>query len=192
MITLRRKIHMTGLWARLWPRFWRDQRGVSAVEFALIAPVLITFYFGFAETTQAMMAKRRASHVASTIGDLVAQESVITNAEITDLFTIGNTLLSPFPTTSLKIRITSITANAAGEIKVDWSDGYGGLAALSAGAAYSGVPAGLIAANQSLIVSEVQYSYDSPIKKYVPNTLNWNDRYYLRPRQANTVMRQAT
>jgi len=192
MITLRRKIHMTGLWARLWPKFWRDQRGVSAVEFALIAPVLITFYFGFAETTQAMMAKRRASHVASTIGDLVAQDSVMTNAKIADLFTIGATLLAPFPAAPLKMRITSVTANASGDVRVDWSDGYGGLAALSNGSAYSGIPAGLITANQSLIISEVSYSYDSPIKKYVPDTLNWNSKYYLRPRQANTVMRQAT
>lgn len=191
MLSLRRKIHMTGPWAKLWPRFWRDQRGVSAVEFALIAPVLITFYFGMAETTQAMMAKRRASHIASTIGDLVAQDSVITNAEMTDLFTIGQTVLSPFPTTTLKMRVTSVTANASGVVKVDWSDGKG-LAAHAKDSTLTGIPAGLIAANQSLIIAEVSYSYDSPVKKYVPNTLNWNDKYYLRPRQANTVMRQAT
>jgi Flp pilus assembly protein TadG len=173
-------------------RFRKDQRGVSAVEFALIAPVLITFYFGFAETTQAMMAKRRAAHVASTIGDLVAQESSVTNAEMTDLFTIGATLLSPFPTTSLKMRITSVTANSStGVIKVDWSDGSG-LTANTVGATYSGIPSGLITNGQSLIISEVNYSYDSPIKKYVPNTLTWNDKYYLRPRQVNTVSRVAS
>lgn len=185
-MTLRRRRHLLS-------RFWKDQRGVSAVEFALIAPVLITFYFGFAETTQAMMAKRRASHVASTIGDLVAQEQSVTNAEMTDLFTIGGTLLSPFPTTSLKIRVTSVTANATtGVVHVDWSDGYGGLAANTAGATYTGIPTGLIAAGQSLVISEVTYSYDSPIKKYVPNTLNWADKYYLRPRSVNTVGRTST
>ena len=169
-------------------RFRKDQRGVSAVEFALIAPVMITFYFGFAETTQAMMAKRRAAHVASTIGDLVAQEQSVTNAEMTDLFTIGATLIAPFPTTSLKMRISSVTANSSGVIKVDWSDASG-MTANTAGATYSGIPSGLIAANQSLIISEVGYSYDSPVKKYVPNTLTWNDKYYLRPRQVNTVSR---
>ncbi len=186
MISLRRK-RLTGLWGRL----WRDQRGVSAVEFAMIAPVLLTFYFGFAETTQAMMAKRRASHVASTIGDLVAQEGTVSNAEMTDMFTIGSTILSPFPTTSLKMRITSVTANSSGVVKVDWSDGQG-MTALTNGTTYTGIPAGLISASQSLIISEVTYSYDSPIKKYVPNTLNWSDKYYLRPRQVNTVTRDRT
>jgi Flp pilus assembly protein TadG len=41
--------------------FWRDRRGVSAVEFALIAPVLVIFYCGLAELTQAMMAQRRSA-----------------------------------------------------------------------------------------------------------------------------------
>jgi Flp pilus assembly protein TadG len=48
-------MHMT----RRLSRFWRDRRGVSAVEFALIAPVLMIFYFGMAELTEAMMAQRR-------------------------------------------------------------------------------------------------------------------------------------
>ncbi len=169
-------------------RFARDQRGVSAVEFALIAPVLITFYFGFAETTQAMMAKRRVSHIASTIGDLVAQDQSLTNTELTDLWTVGDALLSPFNTTPLKMRVTSVTANAAGVVKVDWSDGDG-LTAKTPGATWTGIPAGLIAANQSLVIAETQYAYDSPIKKYVPNTLNFSDIYYLRPRKITTVQR---
>ena len=37
-------------------RLGRDRRGVSAVEFALIAPAMIAFYFGLAEITQALLA----------------------------------------------------------------------------------------------------------------------------------------
>lgn len=177
-----------GFWPprRAWRGFWRDQRGVSALEFALLAPVLIAFYFGMAETTQAMMAKRKASHVASTIGDLVAQQQTMTPAMMTDLFTIGATVLAPFPATTLTMRVSSVSANASGQVTVDWSKGSG-MSGLTTGASYTGIPAGLIAANQSLIVSEVNYSYDSPIKKYVPNTLNWSDKFYLRPRIATKV-----
>ncbi len=175
-------------------RFWRDQRGVSAVEFALIAPILITFYFGMAETTQAMMAKRRASHVASTIGDLIAQDQSVTPAEFTDTWTIGTALLSPFPTSGkLGMRISSVTANSAGTVKIDWSCAGGtGLSAKTAGATWTGIPAGLIAAGQSLVIAETLYPYDSPIKKYVPDTLNFADIYYLRPRKITTVQRSST
>jgi Flp pilus assembly protein TadG len=64
-------------------RFWRDRRGVSAVEFALIAPVLVIFYCGMAELTQAMMAQRRVSNIASSIGDVVAQNAQLTDARRT-------------------------------------------------------------------------------------------------------------
>lgn len=172
-------------------RFARDQRGVSAVEFALIAPLLIAFYLGMAETTQAMMAKRRASHVAATIGDLVAQDQSFTNAELADVWTIGNVLLSPFPVAPLKMRITSVTANSAGVAKVDWSEPKG-MADIADGATWTGIPTGLIAAGQSLIIAQTSYAYDSPIKEYVPNTMNFTEIYYLRPRKITTVQRDTS
>jgi Flp pilus assembly protein TadG len=174
-------------------RFARDRRGVSAIEFALIAPLLITFYFGMAETTQAMMAKRKASHVASVIGDLVAQDQSFTNAELADTWTIGATLLSPFPTTDkLGMRISSVTM-AAGVVKVDWSEADGtGLTKKNPGDTWTGIPAGLIADGQSLVIAETIYAYDSPIKKYVPSTLNFSDIYYLRPRKIKTVLRDTS
>lgn len=171
-------------------RFARDRRGVSAVEFALIAPLLITFYLGMAETTQAMMAKRKASHVASVIGDLVAQDQIVTDAEMADTWTIGAALLAPFPTSGLLgMRVTSVTMTA-GVVKVDWSEAGGtGLTKKNAGDTWAGIPAGLIANGQSLIIAETRYPYDSPIKKYVPATLNFNDIYYLRPRKISAVQR---
>ncbi len=54
-------------------QFWRDARGVSAVEFALIAPVMITLLLGSVELSDVMIADRKATSVASTTADLVAQ-----------------------------------------------------------------------------------------------------------------------
>lgn len=167
-------------------RLRRDKRGVSAVEFALIAPAMIAFYFGLAEITQALLAERRAGHAASAIGDLVAQSSSITSSEITDIFSIATTIMKPYPTTSLKMRVTSVSANASGTTTVDWSSAQGGLTAYSTGAAIT-VPSGVIAANQSVIVSEVQYSYDSPVDFFMPSAVQFDRKFYLRPRKSDKV-----
>ena len=53
-------------------RLARDTRGLSAVEFALLAPVMISLYFGVAEVGQAFMVQKRQAHVASMVADLVA------------------------------------------------------------------------------------------------------------------------
>ncbi|MBP8248028.1 MAG: pilus assembly protein, partial [Phenylobacterium sp.] len=73
--------------ARWLRRFRDDREGVSAVEFALIAPIMILFYFGMAEICQGFMAQKRTQHVASTIADLVAQRETISTATLTDIFT---------------------------------------------------------------------------------------------------------
>jgi Flp pilus assembly protein TadG len=172
---------MIGLLSRL----RRDKRGVSAVEFALIAPALIAFYFGLAEFTQAMMAERRASHVASSMGDLVAQSTQISNSTITDIFTIGSTIMSPFPTDTLKMRLTSVTANSSGTPKVDWSNGSG-MSALSTGSTVT-LPSGLVSAGQSVIMSEVTYTYDSPVDQFIPGTITFTKKFYLRPRKSDQV-----
>lgn len=164
----------------------RDNRGVSAVEFALIAPAMIAFYFGLAEVTQALLAERRASHAASAIGDLVAQSSTISNTEVTDIFSIATTIMKPYPTTNLKMRVTSVSANASGTTTVDWSNAQGGLTAYGTGAAVT-IPSGVIAANQSVIMSEVQYSYDSPVDFFMPSAVTFNRKFYLRPRKSDKV-----
>ena len=170
----------------LFRRLARDKRGVSAVEFALIAPALIAFYFGLAELTQAMMAERRTSHAASSIGDLVAQSTQISDGTLTDVFTIARAVMSPFPTTTLKMRVTSIVADSSVVPKVSWSKGDG-LTALGSNTTQT-VPAGLLsAAGDSVILSEVQYSYDSPVDYFVPNAVVFTKKFYLRPRKSDNV-----
>jgi Flp pilus assembly protein TadG len=167
--------------------FRSDRRGVSAVEFALIAPVLIVFYFGIAELTQAMMASRRTSHVASSIGDLVAQDDTITNAEMTDIFNIGGIVMAPFPTGTLKMRVSQITSNSANVVKVAWSDASNNTP-LTVGTTVT-PPSGIISASQSVIQAEVSYTYDSPVDYIMPAPVTFTKIYYLRPRRTDSVTR---
>ena len=48
----------TPLWRPL-RRFWMDGHGVSAVEFALIVPILLSLYFGAVEVGQALIINRK-------------------------------------------------------------------------------------------------------------------------------------
>ena len=102
-----------------------DIRGVAALEFALLVPILCLLYVGMAEVTQGAMAERRTAHTASTIGDLVAQSSSVTQAGVTQVFSIGAAIVYPYPTDSLKMRITSVVADAQGKTTVVWSQGSG-------------------------------------------------------------------
>jgi Flp pilus assembly protein TadG len=167
-------------------RFFQDRRGTAAVEFAFVAPMMILLYYGMAELTQGMMADRRASHVASIIGDLVAQDTQVNQAEIDDVFNVGKAVISPFPTGTLSMRITSVKADSGGTPKVVWSKTSGSISALSG--TVSGVPAGLIAANESVIMAEATYVYTSAIQKAMPTPVTFTQKYYLTPRKGSEVI----
>lgn len=171
---------------RFLKKLGRDRRGVSAVEFALIAPAMVASYFGMAEITQALLAERKAAHAASAIGDLVSQSSSVSSSDLTDIFTIASTIMKPYSTTTLKMRVSSVTADSAGAAKVDWSSGSG-LTALTAGSTVTGIPSGVISAGQSIVMSEVTYSYDSPVDMLMPNAVTFSRKFYLRPRKSDKV-----
>ena len=172
--------------------FWRDRRGVSAVEFALIAPVLVIFYCGLAELTQAMMAQRRLSNIASSIGDLVAQSAQLSDARKADIFTIGNTVMAPFPTSTLRMCLVSVSSDATGKDTVDWmenNNGHANCPAKGTELASGVIPVGVLPASQSVIMAKASYGYNSPIKFILPSTLNFYRTFYLRPRKSEKVMR---
>ena len=168
-------------------RFFCDRRGVAAVEFALIAPILILSYCGLAELSIAMMAERRAAHSASVVADLVAQSGAVTPTTLADIYTVGNAIMTPFPSSALKMRITSVTADVNAIPKVAWSNGNG-LAPLTKTNTVSGFPANFLAAGDSVIQADVEYTFTSPLQYIIPAPVVFKDTYYLKPRQGGAVI----
>lgn len=167
--------------------FFRDRRGVSAVEFALIAPVMIALYLAMTEVTMALMSDRRSDHVASAMGDLAAQVSSTSTSDISDIFSVGEQIMKPFPTGPLNMRLSSVVADSNGVAKVAWSRGQGlGLPAYADETVIT-LPDDLIAADESVIMAEIRYTYTSSLAQTLPTPLVFNHTYYLRPRRSVEV-----
>lgn len=164
-------------------RFALHDRGVAAVEFALVVPVIIVCYFGLAEFCQAYMAQKRAQHTTSQIADMVARAPDTSRAEIDAIMDIGSLIMEPFPEAPLTMRVTSITRGTDGIARVDWSRGRGmtGLSGVQT------VPNGLIGNGETIIMGETQYAYDSPLDRLLPGISQFGGRHYLRPRLTDRI-----
>lgn len=169
---------------RSWARLRRDQSGIAAVEFALLAPVMVAFYLGTTEFCQGYMAQKRMGHVSAMVADLVAQEQSVTPTTLDDVFQISNLIMKPFPTSTLQQRVSSVTLNN-GIATVDWSRGSG-MTKLNPGAVVD-LPADLVANGESVVMTEVTYDYDSPVDYLMPTVTKFSHRYFLRPRVVNKV-----
>lgn len=172
---------------RMKNKFWRDVSGVSAVEFALILPVMLTMIFGTIEISNLMIADRKLVSATSTTADLFAQTKTVTTAEIADIFLAGRAVMQPLADGTLTFVVSSVVADGAGVTKVEWSEGYGA-ASHGPGSGYT-LPAGIVGPNQSVIVVESGYSYVSLLGQLIISPITLTDRFFLSPRRSVKVTR---
>jgi Flp pilus assembly protein TadG len=171
-------------------RRFRDAKdGLAAVEFALLLPVLITLFFGVVEVSLALICRADVTNVASTVADLVAQESSVTTGDMTNVFSAANAILYPYSPTPAQITVTSVVYNTATSSltsgKVAWSCTHGGTAR-TVGAIIT-LPDTLMTANGSVIMSEITYNYTSPTTKVITGTKVMTNTFYTKPRRTAAI-----
>jgi Flp pilus assembly protein TadG len=164
-----------------------DERGVSAVEFAMLLPLMLTLYLGTVEISQGIGADRKVTLTARTVADLVAQVSSMSNSDITNSLNAASAVMAPYPVSKLKVTVTSVSIDGNGKATVDWSDSLNGTA--RAKGSTITLPTALVVNNSSLIWSEVQYSYTPVIGYVVSGTITLKDQIYMRPRLSEKVTR---
>jgi Flp pilus assembly protein TadG len=182
-------------------RFLRNRRGLAAVEFALILPAMLMLFLGTVELSLALTARANVANLASTTADLVAQETGVNIADLQGVFAAANAILYPYSTSAAQITLTSVVYNTSSPNPnvgtVAWSKPNGtGAVAHSLGANFT-VPNGIFTAptpgnanppaTQSVIVSEVKYTYSSPITQFLPVSPVWQNTFYSKPRRVPTI-----
>ncbi len=175
---------------RLLRRFVASCKGMAAVEFAMIAPVLVTLFFGMTEVSDALNAGTKTTAVASTAADLVAQDKTICTAEMNDIFKALDAIMFPYPINNMKITVSSLIDAGSNQVKVAWSDAKN-TSPRPVNSIVS-IPAGLVDTGGSVIFAEVTYNYTSPVGHLIYGSLPLNDKAYLRPRRAAQVARTQT
>ena len=117
-------------------RFARDRRGVSAVEFAIIAPVMIGLYLGCVEISDGVAADRKVNLVVDALANLPAQVTTITTRQMTNILDASSAIIAPFSASNLQMTLSCIKIDSTGVAKVEWSQTRNGTAR-SAGSSYT-------------------------------------------------------
>jgi Flp pilus assembly protein TadG len=179
-----------------------DRRGVAAIEFAFIAPVLLSLYFVTMEVSQGIEVNKKVGRVGSMVADLVTQQQTISVSELNAILAIGESILQPYNRSKPTITITAIqiTDENTPKVVVAWSRKLTN-GATSAGAAKDSlttVPNTLKIRNTFLIRVESDLAYKPVItwtadQKQVLGLaaafdgINMSEDYYLRPRISTTI-----
>lgn len=163
--------------------FGRDKRGVSAVEFALLSPLMISLYLGGVEISDGIGVDRKVALTAGAIANLSAQVTSISSDDMTDIMKAGAAIMAPYSTTPLKITISCISIDDKGAAKVKWSETKNGTKR-GVGTAITLPSSALAVANTQLLFSEVSYGYTPAIGYSITGTVNLSDTMYMSPRMS--------
>ena len=167
----------------------RDVRGVAAVEFALILPLILILYVGALDVTRAVLASRNVDLLSRTISDIVSQQSTTSatsSSTVSLIFGAATSVMAPYSTTGLKLTVSAVDIKLKSDktccqALVRWSYTQGGtlractvpLTQVADGtqSAPGNIPASIIAANSNagfgyaagatsyLVVADVSYAY---------------------------------
>jgi Flp pilus assembly protein TadG len=164
--------------------------GVAAIEFAMVAPLMLLLFVGSVEFSQALTVDRRVTQIASSTADLVAREKSVTTADMEGIMQIVSYLMSPYDVTPLKVTLLNVYSSMtnAGDTKVCWSYNYnGGVNTYADNQSYS-MPAGILGTGSSAIVAEVTYDYQPLIfNMFIESAFTMEEKFYLKPRLSNSV-----
>jgi Flp pilus assembly protein TadG len=181
---------------RIARKFLKAKDGLAAVEFAFIAPVLVTLLLGSVEISNALQCRQKVTMLASTAADLVAQTASVSSTDITNIFNAVTAIMYPFTGTT-SIVISSVASDGNGGGIVVWSQAQNGTKLATGASVAISQPIMLTCTASgctncaknacSVIMAQISYAYVSPIGKFFVGTVPMTDAFFARPRKSTTV-----
>ena len=165
---------------KFFKRLTRDDRGVSAVEFALLAPLMVALYLGCAEISDGIGADRKVSLAASTLANLASQVTTMSSSDMTNILNASAAIISPYNASRLQATLSCIKIDSQGRATVAWSATLNGTAR-TAGTSIT-IPSALAVPSSQLLFGETSYAYTPTVGYTITGTLTLSDHMYMAPR----------
>lgn len=172
--------------------FRRDDRGMAAVEFGFIAPVLLLMLLGAIEVTRAVTLDSKISVATHMVADLVAREQQLTAADVDAIYRVVDEVMAPYDGSTLNISLIPVmsAANNAERTLVYPSTTnrppHNGGSAPAKCQAYT-LARGMLKPNESVIVVESRYVFQPLFAGYILNGAPWTTTAYAKPRKSMCV-----
>jgi Flp pilus assembly protein TadG len=170
-------------------RFIRANKGLAALEFAILAPVMVLLLFGSVELVDMLGQNSRVQNLAASLADVVSRDTEISDDEMTGIWSAMDVLMFPEDAAPVRARITSIFIEDATTARVVWSEGRNGMAALPEDSTVTLPSAAMMIPGTSVIHAEVEFPYTSPLGLVVEGNITMSHDAYRRSRQVDPIPR---
>lgn len=169
-------------------RFGSDRDGVSAVEFAIILPFMLTLYLGGTELGEGLSVQFKTTLAARTVADLTSQYVAVDASTMSQILGAAGTVVTPYPSTQMVVVVSEITTtNSTGSATVTWSCSLNGTAR-TPGSSFT-LPNSMqtLPSGTALIFGEVTYPYTPTMGYVITGTISIYESAYFFPRLSASV-----
>lgn len=187
-------------------RFVDSNRGVAAIEFAMIMSVLLMLFLGSfdAGNAIAVYAKVRAATyslaaITNQYGDGTNPNyQPISTTQMTAITGAASAVLAPYPSSPITLVISQIEATSATAAVVSWSYSPTAGQALTPGATFTGLPSNFAANTCNgtypcyAIYAQVSYSFTPMFGAFLTGPITLSDSLYTTPRSSVCVIYNST
>ncbi len=171
-------------------RLQRSGDGVSAVEFALILPLMLTLYIGGVEAGNGVTIQFKSMLAARTVADLASRYTNIDTPTMSSILNSAFIVVTPYSNAKMTATVSEVSTDANGSAKITWSCSLNG-AGHTFGSSVA-LPNSVNAPNISIIWGEVSYPYLPQLGYVLTGTINIYQQIFFYPRLAATVSGPAT
>ena len=178
--------------ATIYRRFIASTRGVAAIEFAMIMPVLTVIFLGSYDGGRAIAVYMKVRSATYTLDAITNQYTTIQSSDMQAIVGATSVVLAPYSSTPVVVVISQIEINTGGKATVSWSYALNGTP-LAQGSTVT-IPAGLVASGNTcgtypcyLIFGQVSYTYTPLFGFFGSGGITLADSLYVTPRSSACI-----
>jgi len=165
-----------------------DEDGIAAIEFAIIAPVMIAMYFGLAEIASAISVDRRISHGTNVAGDLATQQPEIKDGDIEEVLAAALRVMNIRDVNNVAIDMESFILPSEGAApesrgRIRINNNVGNFTKFDA----SKLDEKLLNEKSGVVVTRVKYKYTPLQLRFFDSTITLEETFLLKPRRSDAV-----
>ncbi|WP_245269701.1 Flp pilus assembly protein TadG (plasmid) [Ensifer sp. WSM1721] len=172
--------------------FGKSRDGASAIEFAILLPLMLLLLAGLVDLGQGLTVRRKVNQIASTTSEIIAMQGNWSDASVASILAGVRSILDPYDSSELKVLLCVVDIDKKGKETVAWSAAYG-TAKLAAGQVSPvEIPDELQEENVQMVVTRVQYRLDTIFSSLFESftgggAYEYDQHFFIRPRNGSTI-----
>ena len=170
---------------RLWARLGVDERGVAAIEFALVVPIVVVVYVAGFEVAEAATVYRKLNDTTVQLANVAAQYTSMSSTDTGNVLGASSQIMTPYPTSNLSIVLSEVTTDSSGAATVTWSQQLNGTA-LATNSAVT-MPAGYQTPLTSYMYVQTTYAYQPTIGAAFVGPITMKSQIFMLPRSSPSI-----